>query len=366
METLAGTITEADDHLLQQLLKKDISVKIMWDALEQENMELKGEAFFLKLDAGQELANVKSKLKQDGNIKKLSFWRNTAAAVLVLTVLGFLITRFNTRSDEVAKIAKTNIPSEKKVQLLLENGQVIAIDHKKANAIKLKDVTIDVSEKGLRYASAANGRGMNTLYVPAKEDYKITLSDGTKVWLNAESKLRFPFLFEDKLREVYIEGEAYFEVAKLKGKPFIVHTANTAVRVLGTSFNVNTYAGAEKIALIEGKVQLSTIKGNSLTLDPGYEAGFSSSSGFTKTQFDKNEVLSWMSGIYYFHNMPLGRMASVIQRWFDLKVVLDRPELSDYPISGLLEKKQLDAFLSDLKTTAQINYYFSGNELHIK
>jgi ferric-dicitrate binding protein FerR (iron transport regulator) len=189
--------------------------------------------------------------------------------------------------------------------------------------------------------------GYNTLTVPPKMDYKLRLSDGTEVWLNATSRLRFPFSFTGDKREVYLEGEAYFQVSKNDTKPFVVHTEQTDIHVLGTSFNVNAYSdGLTRTSLVSGAV-IATAAGKEVRLKPGEEAVYSSENGYKVVSFDDSEVLAWMKGVYVFHNTSLSEIASVIERWYGVQVVFDNKELAGKKFTGGLEKLQrLDYFLA--------------------
>lgn len=357
MEKLTGTLSEADEQLLQHRLKHDPAAKTLWDNLEAENKALHANDYLQKLNAEAELAKVRSQLKT-GTVKSFPGWRSIAAAVAILIISSFLLYRYMPVFKKTPPVAASENPDKKEIQLVLGNGQTFALKNKAENTTG--ELAKETSQAGQKADQ------VNTLIVPAEKDYKITLSDGTKVWLNAASKLNFPFAFGDTSREVSLDGEAYFEVTKDKDRPFIVHTPHTAVQVLGTKFNVNTYKDQETTSLVEGKVRLSATDAHTLELEPGYQGNFDPAQGFKKTPFRTDKVLSWMNGVYYFHNRPLAEVTDVIQRWFGIKVILDRAELATYPISGLLEKGQLKAFLNDLKSTARIDYSLSEQELHLK
>lgn len=357
MEKLAGTLSEADEQLLQHSLEHDSAARALWDALEAESKALNAQRYLQDLDTEAELANVKSRLKT-GAVRSIFGWKSMAAAVAILITGGFLAYRYMPASKQTAPVAAAGKADEMEIRLVLGSGQTFSVSNKAEN-------TAEGLEKEAAPANPKAGQ-VNTLVVPNAKDYKITLSDGTKVWVNAASKLSFPFEFGPTSREVTLAGEAYFEVAKDGDRPFIVHTPQTTIQVLGTKFNVNTYQKRESTSLTEGKVRLSCANAQAIELEPGYQGNFHPAEGFKKAPFHTDQALSWMSGVYYFHNMPLADVSDVIQRWFGVKVILDRAELAAYPISGLLEKGQLKAFLNDLKTTARIDYSLSGETLHLK
>ncbi|SHN43393.1 FecR family protein [Chitinophaga sp. CF418] len=179
----------------------------------------------------------------------------------------------------------------------------------------------------------------NTLTVPPRTDYRIELSDGTEVHLNASSSLRFPFIFPGRTREVYLEGEAFFTVAHDPKHPFIVHTGTTSVIALGTEFNVNSYDhNIITTSLVTGSVVTDVGDSLDVTLKPGYEAIYKPGERFKVKRFDENVTLGWRDGIFRFQNKPLEDIIPVMKRWFGLKVSFAAPGMADLLISGDLDK----------------------------
>ena len=134
-----------------------------------------------------------------------------------------------------------------------------------------------------------------------------------------------------------------------------------------TSFNINTYQqGNIKTALVEGKVFTKSNDGKSMELKPGYEADYKNGNDFTSEKFDEEDVLSWINGLYYFHNIPVADLAVIASRCYGIKIVLDKNNFAGKSVTGLLDKNKLTDFLNDLETTANIRYYYSGNELYLK
>jgi hypothetical protein len=206
----------------------------------------------------------------------------------------------------------------------------------------------------------------NTLTVPPKTDYRIELADGTEVHLNASSTLRFPFIFPGKTREVYLEGEAYFIVAKNPKQPFIVHTPSTSVKALGTAFNINSYdSGMIITSLVQGAAVTDVGDTLDVTLKPGYEAIYRTGERFKVKRFDEAITLGWREGIYRFRNKNLQELEPVIQRWFGLKLAFDRQSMAVMQYSGCLEKdKPLQDFLEQLSSTLNIGYRIYDNTIH--
>ncbi|TZF81099.1 DUF4974 domain-containing protein [Pedobacter sp. BS3] len=367
MEKLAGTLSPADELRLQQLLNADERNRALWQSLEKQSANIGAGDFLDKLDTEHDLSAIRKTIQQR-SVKRIRPWVISAAAML-LVVLGisswFLLVRKNQPEKILAK--NTVKSSSEHVQLLLENGEAVTLDKTtKHRVLTLGNVKFQTSGNTLQTVSGSNPEQLTTLSVPVKEDFRVTLSDGTKVWLNSISKLRFPVRFTGKTREVYLEGEAYLEVVKDAQHPFIVHTEQSDIRVLGTKFNVNTYqAGSMKTSLVEGSVLLTAKNGSATKLSPGYQSVYTKD-GFKTTSFDADEVLSWMDGVYYFQHVQLKELEPVISRWFGLNVAFDNPALGDIRLSGMIEKQQLTGFLKDLETSSDIQYTISGNVLHLK
>jgi ferric-dicitrate binding protein FerR (iron transport regulator) len=161
----------------------------------------------------------------------------------------------------------------------------------------------------------------NTITTPRGGQYQVTLPDGTKVWLNAESSLRFPTAFTEKERAVELTGEAYFEVATNKNKPFLIKTGQSNTRVLGTSFNIMAYndEGPVKTTLLEGAVKIAE-GGRSALLQPGEQGIFNSGSITTKT-VNIRAVIAWKDGYYFFDRTPVQSVMRQIARWYNVDIV---------------------------------------------
>ena len=370
MEKLSGNLSPEDEKYVEKMLTEDASFSEAWQKLEAESNVLNTNSFLAQIDVENDLHVLKQKINSTGNPRNKLFSLKkllAVAAVFLLFTTGSYFIFFKkemiTNKEEIAAVVQKNKQS---VNLVLANGKTFELSKDSAaKTIALDNATLNTGNGTLQYNSADTMQ--NTLQVPEGENYKILLSDGTEVWLNAATSLRFPFRFYGEQREVYLEGEAYFKVAKDATHPFIVHTALTQVQVLGTSFNVNTYhTGNVKTALVEGKVLTKSNDGKSMELKPGYAADYEITKGFVSGEFDEDDVLSWMDGVYYFHNIPVSDLAVVASRCYGIKIALNKNDFAGKSVTGVLDKNRLTDFLTDLETTSHIQYYYSGNELHLK
>jgi len=413
-ETVTGSISPEDQLFVQQELEENAAFREIWLRLEKKGDDLKINDFAGGIDENAQLIDLKERLNikhqdhKDFTVNKSSeyltpstgtlkenlisanetggyandvkaafprskqkrfIWR-WAAAVFILVCLsgvGYWLMG-DVRITRVEEIASIVSKDKKKVELLLASGKKVAIAAGQVSrTIQINGGAVALNMDSLTFD--AGDTAQNLLTVPDGRFYHITLGDGTKVTLNSSTSLRFPFRFKGTTREVYVDGEAYFSVSKDPSRPFIVHTPLTSIRVLGTKFNVNTYQkGSVKTALLEGSV---STEANNLTkppvlLRPGNEASFEIQNGFKTHPFDKDDVLSWLDGIYYFHNITIEQLAKVISRNFGVLVKIENPSLGGRSVTGVMDRNNLPELLSDLSMTAGVRYYYKNDQLYLQ
>src|SRR5699024_10504580 len=352
LEKLSGSISKADNQLLEELIKNNTTVQNKWEELKEsiENAPLQD------IDSENAWESVQKKLETKRLYHFSLLHRNVAATITILILLAggfYLYTQFQNRIASTAKHQKYNI------KLLVNNSEPINLsDYNKKDASKtLHHVNLNINQNGLKYTaqSQAASETLNTLIIPPTKIYHITLSDGTKVTLNSMSKLKFPFKFSKNKREVFVKGEAFFKIKKDKNKPFIVHTPATTIQVLGTSFNINTYNKKTKTSLAKGKVRTISNSDDSLLLQPGQASLLSPNGTFKKITTNIQKDLSWMSGIYYFQNKSLNDLATIIYRWYGQKLIFDSPQTAGIKFTGaIIKRKPLQFFLSNLSSTSTL------------
>ncbi|MFN0256653.1 FecR family protein [Pedobacter ureilyticus] len=354
VEKLAGTISPEDELLADAALAESPEALAYWHSLEQKfNATGRPAKFLSDIDVEKSWEAVNNRIlgteitEVAPTVGRFRTWHYIAASAAILAVvfMGLLWTR------EPKNPIRSNGTNQ--VRLQIDGGQTV--DLSADRQIDVEGAEISNRAKELSYV-AATGTELKwaTLSVPHTKDYKVKLDDGTTVWLNAASTLRFPFRFSAAKREVYLTGEAYFEVAKNKKVPFVVHTNFADIQVHGTAFNVNAYENESfSASLVEGSV--SAVKENKeVILQPGQEV-FSKSDGLGLRSFDP-ELLSWRNGTYYFHRKPLAEIAQVLVRWYDVKLDWKTAATSSQTFTGEIDKSQpLEVVLSNLQLTSGIN-----------
>lgn len=265
-----------------------------------------------------------------------NFIYGLAANIAVLFAIGFLI---YSNYDEIfhpTKLVNNNediyeIKPTKNTELRLGDGSIINLDMYDSEEVIMNDsIKITNSNKELKYKAKENSvPEMNEVFVPKGQKLCLHLSDGTKVWLNSYTKFVYPTVFKGSTREVYLNGEAYFDVKTNKSKAFIVNTVGMNVKVLGTKFNVSCYVDKftySKTTLIEGKVKISKEK-KSKILKPGQQAKCVNSDDIGENSIwikDVNplESINWLNGILSFKNSSLEEIFNQLSREYNYEFVV--------------------------------------------
>lgn len=210
----------------------------------------------------------------------------------------------------------------------------------------------------------------HTLEVPNGSEFRVTLSDGTQVWMNAGSKLSYPEYFEGGTREVFLEGEAYFEVVHNAEMPFVVKTADMGITVLGTSFNVKGYPDDEEVitTLATGKIEQSYVTtGERIILTPSEQAIYNKSNGLLKrVRVDVNEVIGWKDGRVIMKNKPLKEIFKELARWYDFEVEYKNERLKDTRFYLNMDRyDDIKMVLEKLQKTNGIKFIFYGRKIMV-
>jgi ferric-dicitrate binding protein FerR (iron transport regulator) len=213
----------------------------------------------------------------------------------------------------------------------------------------------------------------NEVIVPKGQISEYVFADGTHVWMNSGSRLRFPVNTGDSRREVILEGEAYFDVARDENRPFLVRTGSVDVKVQGTSFNVQCYPDMDKVetTLVEGSIEILNEAGKSLALlKSGEQLRFTKHDMSGKIlNVDTAPYQAWRDGKLIFRDMPLGEIAASLERWYNVRIIFASEKIRNYRFSGtILKYKPFDQILQAIRLTAPIRYQIkvlpeSSNEI---
>ena len=349
---LAGEVTKADRYLKEKYF--NISP-----------LPLEDEALLLQ----RILATL-----QDESSQKRGFipgWaRFSIAASVAAVIILSSIRYFNREQHESVEkniiVGKELISQD--IQLISDNKSIsfqenIAIE---INANGMAQInTEDCANK----KTAIDVHDLNTLIVPYGKRSTLTLSDGSKVWLNSGSVLEFPARFTGESREVRLaSGEIYIEVAPDKKKPFYVHTSDFHVRVYGTRFNVSAYADSpQSVVLVEGSVGLQSVGGNEVKLMPNEQAVCSRDGTFETQEVDVAHFISWKNGYLMFEDAPMPEVLKQIERYYNLSFSYDKDvALKDLTCNGkIILSENLDNVMTTITLLTSTRYKKENNRIYI-
>ncbi|MBW8683743.1 FecR family protein [Chitinophaga rhizophila] len=290
-----------------------------------------------------------------------------AAILLGAGAFGIYLVSKTNHNSKVLTDSHKQIPP-KSVYLQLENGEIFDLSGKETHySTENGEVTLNNSRNKLTFSADRNNIGLNKLVVPPGKEYSIRLADGTEIRMNAGSTLQFPFGFNRNSREITFTGEAYIQVASVAKQPFTVHTPAATIQVLGTEFNINTYtADNAAVSLVDGAVKVLAGK-QEVLLKPGLQAEYTTQKGINTRPFDKNDVLSWLEGKYTFNKTPLRDIIPILERWYDVTIIPDNPDVADKTFNGQITKSEgIGSFLEMLKVIRVADYYYTNDTIHIK
>ncbi|MCF2446972.1 FecR domain-containing protein [Dyadobacter sp. CY345] len=284
------------------------------------------------------------------------WWRYAAAAIIVLFGFGTFY-KFQSKSTKpsVANVkppVTDFAPGGNRALLTLADGSTIVLDSA-ANGVLAKQGSTEVRKKenGQLVYNASNPDNvqplnqMNMLSTPKGGQYEIVLPDGSKVWLNSSSSIKFPAIFSKNERKVEVTGEVYFEVVKDKTRPFKVSFLENEIEVLGTSFNVMAYTDevSSKTTLVEGSVSLKNNRSQT-RLNPGQQASVETSGKISRKEVDVDEAIAWKKGQFYFRDASIEEVMKKAARWYDIDIEYQ----GKIPVRQFTGKVSMDVNISEL------------------
>jgi len=366
---LNGTATPDEIQLLEQYYdlfadETDAIDKLSTAEVEQLETRLK--------------ENIADRISEQES-KTVPFYRRNlvrAAAILIFVTAGayFIQSRYVKQWQQIAnnKPSKNDAaPGGNKAILTLADGSKLVLNNMQDGDLVTKTgthITKEDSVVSYKFATANNSQvSYNTITTPNGGQYQLVLADGTKVWLNSASSLKFPTAFTGKNRTVELTGEAYFEVAKNKDKPFNVKTATQTVQVLGTHFNVNAYSDetSVKTTLLEGSVKVSSANGNAL-ISPGQQSVLTPNGAFAiKSDVDTDEITAWKNGMFQFNEADIQTIMRQIARWYNMDVEF-KETIPDYTYHGKISRNSNASQVLKILELSGINFTIEGRKIIVK
>jgi len=381
---LKGELSVTEEIKLNAWLNESDENKQLLEKIKDEHLLQNDLDFFATIDQKEAWKNIVLRGQKTSFVGQVySFiqkWKYAAILLVFLTAGGvwFKINTVTISKPQIAAIKKSRFkndipPGTEKAKVTLADGSVMSIDPHSSEMVKTYGSLKITSQHGLlTYQSIGttqdvNSDRFNTITTPKGGKYKVELPDGSLVWLNSESSLKFPVAFSKHERRVYLTGEGYFEVAKDKHKPFKVYANNSIVQVLGTHFNVQAYKNeaAERTTLLEGSVKIFNKK-NSKLIVPGQQASITANSKKIRIHtIDVNEIVAWKDDLFVFDSEDIESVMREVARWYDVDVEYKEPVPQIHFSGSISRSNNISQILNMLELTGGVHFSIDGRKITV-
>lgn len=353
-----GTASEEERAQLLTWYRSTQQEVVEWPALTEMEEETVYQRILSKIDR-----------EIDSQPKKINFnWQKIAAAAAIVVTSGIAIyfyQQHTLKSPVETLVFKNEVkPGADKAVLKLADGREVILDG-------AKNGELAYNKQSGNTANDTTALKYNTVSTPKGGQYRIILPDGTKVWLNAASSIRFPINFHPGERRVAISGEVYFEVARNKHQPFRVTADQQILEVLGTKFNINAYPDEHQISttLAEGSIKLGRIQTHTYQiLKPGEQAQMKTTDQSQPKigPADLEEILAWKNEAFVFNNTPTTEVMKQMERWYNVELVYKGPQPNLYFTGVIPRDSNLSTFLKVLEGTGGVKFGIEQNKVIIQ
>lgn len=359
LRSVYGSISEEEEQELSQWLGIE-SNKRLYEKI-RHHLESRDTVEFLAgIDTERALCRAHRRLRRPMLAITLA-----AASVAAMILIGLFVWSLPETTSVVPE-------SPRGATLTLASGEVLQLDGTMVDHRTDKDARIEVAGETIKIHAGKKipaAPVYNTLNVPHGESYCITLAEGTRVWVNAMSSLKFPSSFEgEATRTVELSGEGYFKVARDTVHPFRVITLRQTIVVTGTEFNVTAYADeVNRTTLCSGSVTVETSEGKPIYLRPGQQLSITTTGETTVTEVNTEMYTAWRTGEYYFDNQTLGEVFLTLGRWFDIREVdFSDPATERQLFSGKLKKSDgLETILKVIQRGCKSRIEYKDGKIEI-
>ena len=367
-----GTLSEEEERALQQWRDESPENEQLYESEMNTEYIVQKSHEVARVNIVNGYMNVLLKRKRNVRVRRVRRIVSIVAGV-VLPLLAVVLwygtrERIEDVSEQVASVIRHG---GVKAELVLADGTTRILGSEVTDSLLVQQgANIVVQNQGVSYCvdSSVVEERYNTLRVPRGGEYSITLSDGTIVYLNSESELRYPVNFVGRDRRVYLSGEAYFDVVQDEAHPFIVDMGNSSVRVLGTSFDVRAYADEDEVltTLVQGSVKFSAGK-EFVTLEPGKQAVLGKSGSIETREVDTYLYTAWKEGVFAFKRQRLEEIMKVVARWYDVNIFWENVSQKEVTFTGKM--KRYDDFskvVEVLEMTGNTDFVIKENNIFIR
>ena len=377
---LKGTISSGEQKELDNWIAEDPANKAVFEESIDPKKLLEKLEQYQRFDKEKTRKKLEEELfeRKTISLQARGIMRFAAAILLPLLIAGSVFIFFLKPDNKnlITEIDTTIHPGTETATLVLSNGKEISLVPSVSNLFTEGETTIR-NEQGILIYSLEDITSIspesiiyNELKTPRGGSFGLQLSDGSTVWLNAGSSLKFPVNFTDSIRMVSLEGEGYFEVAH-DSKPFIVSTEASDVRVLGTKFNVTAYPDDREVTttLVEGKVAVSVPEATTrLILSPDEQAVTDKAlMQINKMEVDASGYVSWVNGKIEFHNESLDEVLKKLSRWYDFKYTFENETARNFHFSARINRNEkVSSILDMLEMTTDVEFAYENGIIVVK
>lgn len=370
---LLGNITEEERQELENWCEDAPRNRKLFEQICQEDLFSKEHAVY------KEINDTKALYVFEKRVRKVSpkyigrWWKYAAVLLFPVLVVGSWKLMHETEQEPVVISSVASVqPGCSQAVLVLDDGRKVFLKEEEEGVISEdKEITVTGEKDRLVYTSSegknVDGIRFNELEVPRGGEYKVKLADGTLVYLNSATRMKYPVKFDEKERKVYLSGEAYFEVTKDLERPFFVEMEGVEVRVYGTSFNVNTYQKESiQAVLVKGSIGVKVLaSGMESVIKPGQMAEFKQ--GNTKVDVKEVNVAvytDWKDGIFRFENQRLEDILTVLSNWYDVDVFYQTATVKELHFSGYMERyKDVRVILEAITLSTGVTFSIQGKTI---
>ncbi|MEG1950311.1 MAG: FecR domain-containing protein [Odoribacter sp.] len=339
---LRGTISDTDRRELEEWIACSEANRELFEQLKRTSFYSRKKEFYSRFDSYYDFKRIQTSIRKKKRIRLIRYG-TVAAAVLIPLFVALLFLPHRDVQESVVLSRMELTSGQPAATLILEDGSQRELAGGNFT-LSLRGTKVTNADNHLVYNGSDTTTQVeeyNTVVVPRGGEYQLALSDGSKVWLNSESSIRFPVRFQGENRRVTVSGEVYLDVAEDAHHPFVVNTRGFDIRVLGTRFNVRAYPDEEAIyaTLEKGKIRIDAPDGRQFQVLPSEQLCYDKQLGQYKVkEVDTELYTSWKDGVYVFEKQTLENVLETISRWYDLTVVYADNDVKEIFFSGRIKR----------------------------
>lgn len=370
---LLGDITEEERQELEDWCEEAPRNRKLFEQICQEDLFSKERYVYEKINDTKAFSVFEKRVRKVSSRSIGNWWKYAAVLLFPILVVGSW--KLMHETEQVSIVASSVAPIQpgcSQAVLVLDDGRKVFLKEEEEGVISEdKEITVTGEKDRLVYTSS-EGKNVdeirfNELEVPRGGEYKVRLADGTLVYLNSATRMKYPVKFDEKERKVYLSGEAYFEVAKDPERPFFVEMEGVEVRVYGTSFNVNTHQkGNIQTVLVKGSIGVKVLSsGMESVIRPGQMAEFKQGNAKVDVK-DVNVAVytDWKDGIFRFENQRLEDILAVLSNWYDMNVFYQTVSVKELHFSGYMERyKDVSVILEAITLSTGVTFSIQGKTI---